>query len=171
MLRRPMRETWTAAAAVVLTVVGFAASASAQVTYDPESAAGKQYEIPVERVRDDAAGGTGSARPGAGASQSAGASGGATAPAPLFGEGVESVAADAPSRNHNSATSGATRPARAALESNETASARAAERAAEIGAGQGRPWLPFALALLAGAAVVALVLRRTQSASPGDDDG
>jgi hypothetical protein len=56
-------------------------TANARVYVDPDSAPGKEYEIPLDRVRGDAApGGANGAPP----------SGGGTTPAPAFGVGLES---------------------------------------------------------------------------------
>jgi cobalamin biosynthesis Mg chelatase CobN len=131
----------SAAIGVFLIVAGFAASASAQVTYDPGSAAGKQYELPIDRARADAAPKTKAGSQSKGASSGAGAAAGATGSSatgssPLFGAGVTA----AKSSKHHQANS----------DSRSTST--------------GLPWLPIVLLLVVGSAVLAFILRRTGSA-------
>ena len=73
--------------ALVLAMVTPAAGAGAQepgVTYDPDSAAGREYEIPLESARRSAGAGSSDKEP------RGGSAGGSSAPgtAPLFGVGI-----------------------------------------------------------------------------------
>jgi hypothetical protein len=77
-----MRRTWTAALGALL-LLGTPGAASAQergVHVDPGSPAGKEYAIPIERARREAAGGQKLA-PAAAPTQ--------TAVVPLFGQGIK----------------------------------------------------------------------------------
>ena len=76
---RPMRGYWIAFMTVFCLWALSTGTANARVYVDPDSAPGKEYEIPLDRVRGDAASGGGPP------------SGGDTAPAPApaFGVGLE----------------------------------------------------------------------------------
>jgi hypothetical protein len=79
---------------MLVAALGLAAPAAAQddaPQVDPNSPAGTEYRLPVDRAREQASGG-GSAAPGA---------------APLFGEGVEPVDAGASTRPSSSSSGGA----------------------------------------------------------------
>jgi hypothetical protein len=77
-LRRRLLAGCVALAAVIaLASAGGAAAQGDDPQVDPGSPAGTEYELPIDRARDDASGG------------SDGGSGGSSGAAPLFGEGVE----------------------------------------------------------------------------------
>lgn len=182
-MKRQSFSAATSALTILVSGLLVAQSASAQVTYDPGSAAGKQYEIPVDRVRNDAAGSTdtnskqSTASPGGATSGGGGGGGGSSASSTgsqLFGAGVapvkrpgkvnKSVSTRTPTPS--SPTTAATSVVRAGLDAADIARARSAERAATVTTGDGRPWLPIVAALLVGVAAAVLVLRRGGPRSP-----
>lgn len=84
----------------VLAVVP-AAPAAAQVHVDPGSPSGKEYAIPLESARQNAAGNSGTVLPGAGTSSAASGTS-----APLFGEGVGDKPKGARGRSQRGTRSG-----------------------------------------------------------------
>lgn len=147
---------------IALVALALPAPAGAQVFYDPESPAGKQYQLPVERERDQS---RGTLRREGGAPRPAGAT-----REQLFGQGVRrrsgaAATTQAPLREAGRApTPAAPVPPRAAgqagsLATLSPAALAAAERAATAGAGGG---VSAALLVLAALSLVgAVVLRRT----------
>jgi hypothetical protein len=164
---RRVRGLWIAL--LVLSVGGFAAAtAQAKVHVDPNSAPGKEYEVPLDRVRHDAApaGGSDSGQPPSGGDQ--------TPAAPAFGVGLSPKSADqdrsgdktdsgskpdGASGSSGSGPNGDSSPGR----STGTSATEAAVRAASSGGGGIGPTLAFTAlgvgTLLLGG-VVGLVLRR-----------
>ena len=75
------------AVALILAIPGPAWAQEDEIFVDPNSPAGTEYELPLDRAREEAGGG------GAGGSSGGGSgAGAATGEAPLFGEGVERAA-------------------------------------------------------------------------------
>ena len=143
-----------------------APAASAQVNYDPSSAAGKQYEIPVNTARQDGGGG--------------GSSGGSVTPsssvpsgsdAALFGQGVKpastpknTAGSTAKKANPDTSTSAAPRPKTPASVA-ATAAKHAAQAATNSGGG-GSAWLLYAAGAILVCLLLTLTLRRSGAGGP-----
>jgi hypothetical protein len=83
---RRVRGYWVAL--IICLASGFAgAAAQAKVHVDPNSAPGKEYEVPLDRARGDAASGTNPGGGGGGPGQPPSGDAG-QAPAPAFGVGI-----------------------------------------------------------------------------------
>ena len=76
------------AVALTLAIPGTAWSQEDEVHVDPNSPAGVEYELPLDRARQEAGGGGGGGNTGSGGGSAGGAT--ATGETPLFGEGVVS---------------------------------------------------------------------------------
>jgi hypothetical protein len=171
---RRVRGYWVAL--IIFLASGFAgAAAQAKVHVDPNSAPGKEYEVPLDRARGDAASGTNGGGGGGGSSQPP-SGGAAQAPAPAFGVGISpksssggdkggrgggSSDGDGPTGSTGSGTDGDA-PGR----SSSTASTQAAVQAAGSSEGGIGSTLAFSAlgvgTLLLGTAVGLVLRRRTR---------
>ena len=164
-----MRRHASLSSCVLLACLLLAPGASAQggvddPQVDPDSPAGTEYELPIDRARDRARGG--------GSGGSGGTSGAAGGQAPLFGEGVEeqaprsggesSTAKEAPSEQTPSSSGGADPPrtagGRPATSTPEVARAQAP--APETGGGQLATPAAIAAGVLLIGGLAGLLLRR-----------
>jgi len=165
-----MRRHASLSSCVLLACLLLAPGASAQggvddPQVDPDSPAGTEYELPIDRARDRARGG--------GSGGSGGTSGAAGGQAPLFGEGVEeeqaprsggesSTAKEAPSEQTPSSSGGAD-PPRTAGERPATSApevARVQAPAPETGGGQLATPAAIAAGVLLIGGLAGLLLRR-----------
>jgi hypothetical protein len=81
-VRRQPRALSALAASTLIVLLGAPVAAQAKIIVDPEGPAGKQYSAVLDRAREEASGGNGTA-----------GVPGSTAKAPPFGEGIESAQA------------------------------------------------------------------------------
>jgi len=146
-----------------------AAPADAQITYDPDSSAGKQYQLPVETARRQAGAdsSTGSQPAGRGpAAPSSGGAGGAetSSDATLFGQGVRAQSAAAAKRA-SSGDSTSSLAAAAPDQASPRVAARTERAALKSPDGPGSDWWLYAAAAVLGCGLLTFLLRRSSAGS------
>jgi len=154
-----------------------AAPADAQITYDPDSSAGKQYQLPVETARRQAGAesstgsqpaGRGPGAPagrGPGAPSSGGAGGAETSSdATLFGQGVRAQSAAAAKRA-SSGDSTSSLAAAAPDQASPRVAARTERAALKSPDGPGSDWWLYAAAAVLGCGLLTFLLRRSSAGS------
>lgn len=150
-----------------------------QITYDPSSSAGKQYEIPVDSVRQQVGGGSATGHGSAANTAASTGTSAAASDASLFGQGIKAAThgktngakTNGAKAKSTPTTAGTTSGAgtTAARGSTNLAAPEAVVRAAERSArdpmtgSTGTSWWLYAVGGLLGCGLLTVVLRRSTS--------